>query len=253
LKEVIASLKLVPINQLRLHEEYEPSRLEKTIMQIRKDQFLRHPILATKLNDGNYLVLDGVHRLRALRAIGCRKAPVQEVEKKDFSNTAWNHLIPTGEWYEKMLNDSSLPWVREEKERTIFVEVVSSENKSHFLYLEDIQSDLLDYWHTVVSYYSKQYSVIRIPKEDEHIPPKGYVLIKYQPISFEAIEAYVANGWMFPAGVTRFIINGRLLNLKVPLSLLMDQNENIQEWMKLIEKWETSLRFYKEQVYLCEI
>ncbi|NUK30487.1 ParB N-terminal domain-containing protein [Parageobacillus sp. VR-IP] len=253
MKEVITSLKLVPINQLRLHEEYEPSRLEKTITQIRKDQFLRHPILVTKLNGGSYLVLDGVHRLSALRAIGCRKVPVQEVEKKDFSNTAWNHLISTGEWYEKMLNDSSLPWVREEKEGTIFVEGVSSENKSHFLYLEDIQSDLLAYWHTVVSYYSKQYPVIRIPKEDEHLPPKGYVLIKYQPISYEAIEAYVTNGWTLPAGVTRFIINGRLLNLKVPLALLMDQSENIQEWMRLIEKWEKSLRFYKEQVYLCEI
>jgi L-serine kinase (ATP) / ParB family transcriptional regulator, heme-responsive regulator len=253
LKRVITSLKLVHIDQLRLHEEYEPPRLEKTIMQIRKDQFLRHPILATKLNDGSYLVLDGVHRLSALKAIGCRKVPVQEVEKKDFSNTAWNHLISTGEWYEKMLNDSSLPWVSEEKEGTVFVEVVSSENKSHYLYLEDIQSDILHYWHTVVSYYSKQYSVIRIPKEDEDIPPKGYVLVKYQPISYEAIETYITNGWIFPAGVTRFIINGRLLNLKVPLALLMDQNENIQEWMKLIEKWEKSLRFYKEQVYLCEI
>lgn len=59
-------------------------------------------------------------------------------------------------------------------------------------------------------------------------------------------------GRVLPAGVTRFQINGRLLNLKIPLHLL-HRDSDVSEWERLRHVWRRSLRLYTEQVYLCEI
>lgn len=55
-----------------------------------------------------------------------------------------------------------------------------------------------------------------------------------------------------PAGVTRFIIDNRLLNLGIPLSLLLDKEFNDKLWDKLIHQWNKSLRLYTTPVYVCE-
>lgn len=63
LNHIVSSLKLLPIGLFDLHEDYEPLRLEKTISSIENDQFLRHPILVTRLLNDRYLVLDGCIRI----------------------------------------------------------------------------------------------------------------------------------------------------------------------------------------------
>ncbi|MDG7044999.1 MAG: ParB N-terminal domain-containing protein [Nitrososphaerota archaeon] len=66
-------LKLVDIQKLREHEETDPGRLRRILAAIEADCVLKNPLVA---DYRTLVILDGVHRLNALRLIGCLVAPV---------------------------------------------------------------------------------------------------------------------------------------------------------------------------------
>ncbi|KAB7706220.1 siderophore biosynthesis protein SbnI [Bacillus aerolatus] len=252
MNSVVSSLKLLPIDLIDLHEDYEPSRLIKTIANIENDQFLRHPILVTRLANDRYLVLDGVHRFMSLKKLGYTKVPVQEVTKNEFTFTVWHHLVKSGNWYKELLHNPNLPWVKDKKEGSLFIEMITNKNDRHFLYKDDIAPHFLESWHTVVSSYTKHHDVTRIPQESDFSPQAEEVLIIYGALDYDLIAQYVMDGNKLPAGVTRFQVNGRLLNLQAPLALLQESSQFEAEWAELLRKSEQSLRCYVEKVYLCE-
>ncbi len=68
---------LVAIEKLRSHERIQPSLLERLQEEIRRDGYLKRPILVA---DQHYVVLDGHHRLESLRLLGCRLVPAYLVD-----------------------------------------------------------------------------------------------------------------------------------------------------------------------------
>jgi ParB-like chromosome segregation protein Spo0J len=60
------------IEELREHEEIRPDYCEALKNEILKDGHLKMPIAIDK---NTYIILDGHHRLQALKRIGCRKIP----------------------------------------------------------------------------------------------------------------------------------------------------------------------------------
>lgn len=67
----------VDIELLKGHEETRPDYLEKLSNEIRADGFLRRPIVADLRTK---VILDGHHRVNALRSLGCSKIPVYFVD-----------------------------------------------------------------------------------------------------------------------------------------------------------------------------
>ena len=61
------------IEELKEHEEIRPTYLEELKNEILSDGILKMPIAVDKTT---YIILDGHHRLHALKRIGCRKIPV---------------------------------------------------------------------------------------------------------------------------------------------------------------------------------
>lgn len=70
-------LELVDLQQLKEHEETDPEHLRKTLAAIECDGILKNPLVA---DCKTLVVLDGVHRLNALRQKRWRVAPVCLVE-----------------------------------------------------------------------------------------------------------------------------------------------------------------------------
>jgi len=65
-------IKLVELGKLHIHEEIIPELLDQMVGEIKSSGVLRHPIIA----DMNTLVvLDGMHRVAALKKIKCRYIP----------------------------------------------------------------------------------------------------------------------------------------------------------------------------------
>jgi len=63
----------IRIEELREHEEIRPHYLEELKNEILSDGILKMPIAVDR---ETYIILDGHHRLHALKKIGCNKIPV---------------------------------------------------------------------------------------------------------------------------------------------------------------------------------
>jgi len=63
----------IRIEELREHEEIRPDYLEELKNEILSDGMLKMPIAVDR---STYIILDGHHRLHALKRIGCKKIPV---------------------------------------------------------------------------------------------------------------------------------------------------------------------------------
>lgn len=64
---------LVDLEELKEHEEIRPEYLEELKNEILGDGILKMPIAVDK---ETYIILDGHHRLHALKRIGCKRIPV---------------------------------------------------------------------------------------------------------------------------------------------------------------------------------
>src|SRR2546427_11202014 len=63
---------VLEIGRLHGHERVRPALLEELTDQIRTDGYLRRPILVA---DVDFVILDGHHRVEAVRALGARRIP----------------------------------------------------------------------------------------------------------------------------------------------------------------------------------
>jgi len=68
---------VLEIGRLFGHERIRPVLLEQLMEQIRKDGYLRRPILVA---DGEFVILDGHHRVEAVRALGARRIPAYLID-----------------------------------------------------------------------------------------------------------------------------------------------------------------------------
>ena len=64
---------LIDLEKLKEHEEIRPDYLEELKNEILSDGILKMPIAVDKKT---YIILDGHHRLHALKKIGCKRIPV---------------------------------------------------------------------------------------------------------------------------------------------------------------------------------
>jgi cysteine synthase/O-phosphoserine sulfhydrylase/cystathionine beta-synthase len=69
----MAEIHLIELERLREHEEVDPKHLKELTRQIATDKILKHPIVADEKTN---TILDGEHRLNALKNLGCKRIPV---------------------------------------------------------------------------------------------------------------------------------------------------------------------------------
>jgi hypothetical protein len=72
-EQVLDDICFIELGELKEHEEIRPDYLEELKNEILSDGILKMPIAVDKKT---YIILDGHHRLHALKKIGCRKIPV---------------------------------------------------------------------------------------------------------------------------------------------------------------------------------
>ncbi|MCY9508502.1 ParB N-terminal domain-containing protein [Paenibacillus larvae] len=253
---VLSNLELVDIEFIDVHEKCEPKRLTKTVQTIQDDGFIKNSVLAIKI-DNRYLIIDGTHRTSALKTLGCRRIPIQVIDPKELKIEYWSHLVPEGNWLESLRQDHTLIWTEEQKEACPIAVLINSIGEKNYLYLNDqipsISESPLDVWHKIVGMYSEVYNVKRVMQSEEILPDPGHVMLHYPAYDLKQIRDMVALGKAIPSGVTRFIVNGRLLNLNIPLHLLTSPVPQQEDWDRLHEQWGKNLRYYSESVYLCEM
>lgn len=255
LKEVLKNLKMLQIDQIYYHETHERYRSDKIASAIKEDGILLNPPIVLALEDDRYMLLDGAHRVKAIENIGCPRIVVQVVDEEDITLEAWQHLVPK-DWLGTLDGQVQLRQIgQSESGDQPLAEIICGNGVRFEAYTRTshpTREEHLSSWHALVDAYSQKLPVQRIPNHTRVLPKQEELLVRFPSLTVEELKSLVFNQQMLPAGVTRFLIFGRILNLCVPLYLLQGTHFDEQAWMQMLKKWNREIRFYSEPIYVME-
>lgn len=246
-------LRVVPLDCLILHEAHDARRLDGLRERISTDGVQRNPVIVAP-HETDYLVLDGAHRVHAVREIGCRLILVQVVEPP-ASAESWAHLV-SGVESSKLRNlkeavisdkagDSPVASVRMSGGQTVYVGAREPGLGGVVRALRGMQA-----------LYSDGDMVRRVDPDGPVEVGEGEAFIRYRTFTVEELVEVVRCGTVLPAGITRFRLRERVLGVRFPLEHMRngDTEAGNKELRRFVEEqWKQNrIRYYGEPVVLFE-
>lgn len=266
------------IDDLHLHEEVLPDLLNKLVQSIRQDGYVKDPIIVDK---GSLVVLDGTHRVVALKKMGCKWVPVCLV---DYENPA----ITVGCWYRTIKGVKTMGDILKEITQMGFgVEEVSEINKSKIGISPVVAAmkSLKEAFFVCSSFESLHEAFNFVKRIEERLKLSAFnveyeteldALRKLREHKIDLVlltpkatkSSTIGNalsGDVFPYKATRHIIPARPLHINVPLNFLKGNERSLSETNKELKRMLQKRRLkhvaagsvvngrrYEEDLYLFE-
>lgn len=246
-------LHIVELERLVLHEAHDSDRLKLLGERIKKEGVQRHPVIVSPRGDG-YLVLDGAHRVQALKNLGCKFVLVQQTAPPEKAES-WGHLLRTPG--RSRLQEMKEVEVSERPSDSWLAEVEFDDGKRVFVkpVAPGLPGEVECLWG-LQRLYPGDGVVHRVDPEASVDPAKGETVIRYRPFTPEELVEVVRSGDVLPAGITRFRIRERILGVRFPLGELEDgvlEERNAGLRALIEDHWrENRVRYYGEPVVLFE-
>lgn len=269
--ETVLPLRIVPSDRVFPHEHFDQKRVDRLVRRLEGDGLLSNPPIVMETDSG-YMVLDGATRATAMRQLGLPHMIVQVITPgDDLTLKTWYHVI-------RQINKAELLRILGRLD-----DIVLAESRP-----ETVMQDLFDYGglcylhfpdgqvlrvhaapganrlaalnHLTNTYIDAAY-VSRTLNRDiislQHDYDDMTALVVFPEYTVEQVLQVAASGRLFPAGITRFIIPGRVLRINADLSMLRS-DKTLREknrWLHdlLLEKQNRGgIRYYAEPVYLLD-
>lgn len=226
-------ISLEEVEKLHIHEEIIPGMLEKLIKKIREDNVFKDPIIVDKKT---LVVLDGMHRVAAAKALGFKYIPVCLVDYDDpaIELHAWARGVrglALGELLNLLKDKYAIREIGDLGEGLSLLEqrkiialitdgsssygVVGETGDIKLLYDEIKKIEqLIERAGGEVSYYTEREAIDKARSSEISaaiIPPR---------ITKDEVRAVALRGEVFVHKATRHIIPSRPMNISVPLDWL---------------------------------
>jgi len=240
---------VLDIDALRLHEEVLPDLLKKVTQYIRQDGYVKDPII---VDYGSLIVLDGTHRLAALKKMGCKWIPVCLVDYE-------NPTITVGCWYRTIKGVRTMGGILKEIKQMGFdieevgeidkpkigispvVAAVKSWKKS-FLVCSSF-GNLMEAFNIVKRIEERlKLSAFNVEYETESdalrkLQERGVDVVVLTPKAEKGcIVGHAQKGRIFPYKMTRHVVPARPLHVDVPLNLLEGNERSLFEINKELKR-----------------
>lgn len=246
-------LRLVETARLILHESHDGRRLDRLRERIEEEGVQRNPVIVAAQGEG-YLVLDGAHRVHALRGLGCALILAQIVELPP-SVESWAHLLDAAAL--SRLRDMEEVEVSEEPGKGWLASIEPSGGRSLYVRAreEGVHGEVRALWRLQEAYAGRTV-VHRVAPDVPVSLEDGQAIIRYRSFSPEELAGLVSRGEILPAGITRFRIPERVLGVRYPLDRMKGgdpkaRNAELRAFVR--EHWEANrIRYYDEPVVLFE-
>ncbi|MBI5029453.1 MAG: hypothetical protein HZB51_02920 [Chloroflexi bacterium] len=265
------TLRIVPVDQVILHEGQDPLVIKKLGERLRSDGLLRNPPIVAQAGQ-RYIVLDGATRTGALNYLGVRDTLVQIVDyaAHNISLDSWYHLIVKTPPSELLARISGIDGTiiervepkQAEHDLTLGISMCYLKLRNGATY-NVIGVDHLELniglLNRIVDVYRGRTDVYRAVTTDLNILTREYpdlqmivVFPRYTPAQ---VTRLALNGAKLPMGITRHLIGGRAIGINLPLERL-ESNESLEEKNAWLQKWlmekihERKVRFYQEPVFV---
>lgn len=269
-------LRFVPADEVVLHEETDPARVNRIRASLDNDGVLRNPPIV-----GSGVVLDGATRTTALKLMGAKHLLVQQVPyggDHGVELQAWYHVLPTqaakkvieavegGNHPASVVERTTLARASEAlqdfrpgMEGRACAAIVRGEDDVLLLHPSGPNISTPHVLRELVSLYGGSGEIYRIVHEDLVSTVRSEAecpaIVMFPSFSPENIISSAKNADYLPAGITRHIIPGRALNLNISLHLLMASTplEEKNTWLqdvitsKILAR---KVRYYHEPVFV---
>ncbi len=267
-------LEMVPVSQVTPHEEIDVKRVQRLMARFESDKWLVNPPITIRWK-GRYVLLDGATRYAALKRLGFRYLIVQVVEphQTDYQLHTWFHVIsqpsqPLADLYDQLRKIEGLMLLPLESKGIrgalsdphTFCYFLDTEGRATQARMREVANRLAvmkELVHTYSNWGSVERTLITdIGRLTAQFPQMKTVAVFPQFVPHEVFDA-ARDGNLLPAGLSRFVIPGRILRLNADLERLR-REESLSEkraWFDhfLSEKMRHSrLRFYEEPVVLLD-
>jgi len=229
---------LSSLEKLLSHEETIPDEVATLEGEFLRDQVVRDPIV---IDANTYVVLDGMHRVAAMKELNCICVPVCAVDYR-------NPSIKVGTWYRTMYGESSPGQIRSKLSESRLTLDSFSFDMTRFM-----ENPILAILFAngecfkLMSSGPKDFDVLRIAEqcvrelglivkfETEHdafqalVDKRTKAVMTLPRIEKASIREAGLTGRLLPYKVTRHIVPARPLGVNVPLKTLTDQTTQIEE------------------------
>lgn len=232
---------ILNIRCLSLHEEIIPDLLDRLIRSIRIIGCVKHPII---VDENSLVVLDGIHRVAALKKLGCKRVPVCLI---DYRNSA----IKVRCWYRTIngaeINENTIAQIRQigeiieaekvdEKKIGIKHIVAAMKDRERAIYIQYPFSDLREAYDIIKKIEEKFKKLgLRINYETEYDAVQRLLQKEVDAVIFtpklnkDFIIKTALSGYVFSHKASRHIIPARPLYINAPLSLLLQDDRSLRE------------------------
>ncbi len=269
-------LEVVPVAQVSPHENIDQKRVDRLMSRLEADGLLVNPPITTFWK-GRYVILDGATRYSALAGLGYPHVIVQVVPAThtDLQLHTWYHAISSempGQDESALVETlSAIPGLSL-KEISPAASQSTLQEPDALCYLKTTAGrtiatyaiagyDKLDVMNTLVDGYNAWGRVERTLNTDmdrlqTQFPDLVAIAVFPQFAPNDVFDAAAAGNFL-PAGLTRFVIPGRILRLNAELARLkVDESlENKRAWFDAFisnRLAQSRLRYYQEPVILLD-
>jgi hypothetical protein len=266
-------LRVLAVAELLLHEQHDPLRSAPLLQRLQADGVLKNPTIVAPIpGEQRYVVLDGAHRVTAMRELGIAHIAVQVVDYEDpeLILDTWYHLvkgISEGDFKHMLWSVQGVTMQVADpvharaqlarREILAFVEYPQGE-----VCTVKAQGDLHErtrHLNEIVDLYKVKGRVFRA--NTDHLPSllpfyeDVGALVVFPRFAPAEIIDLARVGARLPAGITRHLIPRRALRINLPLAVLgsdaslPEKNAWLVDWMKQKVASKTA-RYYQESTFL---
>lgn len=265
------SLKVVSIEDLFPHEHIDPRRVKKLLSKIKKTNLFTNPIMVMK-RDRKYIILDGATRFSSFKKLGFNHIITQVISKNNgIALDRWFHVIRQMDKKKLIRRLKKLSEMTMTEMDAGAADInLNDEGKECFLQTVDgkvyqmkINPDVshIKVLNKITNRYMGDSFISRttaknIKRATEEYPDAMGLMV-FPEYKIEDVLKVTENNWVFPAGITRFLIPGRVMRLNVDFEYLKSDRslEDKNKWLDktVLDKFaNNSVRYYKEPVYLLD-
>ena len=265
------SLAVVSLDKVFPHELIDSRRVENLINKLNESKVFTNPPIVVRSNN-HYVVLDGATRVSSFKKLGFPDIIVQVLKSSDnHSLNTWSHVV------RKIDSEKLLTLFKKLTEITIVKSDLTSLQRGLVEdgYLCSIQTadktirhiqmepglNYLDALNTLSTVYTEAGHITRTLQRNVDTLLKEFpdfsCLAIFPSYTLKEVLKIVDGGKLLPAGITRFIIPGRVMHLNADFEYLKsDRNlEEKNRWLHdLVMKRlaNDQVRYYAEPVYLMD-
>ena len=269
----LPTLKILPLDQLILHEDHDLQRTLPLVAKLRAQGILRNPPIVMPLSDNSerFMVLDGANRVTSLKEMEFPHIVAQVVESDNphVNLQTWNHVV-WGMSAKRLLSSlrkvKGIKLVKVDTHKSMdapkFIPMQIRISDGSVYLIDETPSDLathINTLHQIVNAYKTRASLDRTSQtlidSFKNIYSDLTALVIFPRFLIKTVLKLAADNIVLPTGITHFTASPRALHLNYPLHELSSgkpiayKEAYLQHWIEECLK-RKGVRHYSEQTYL---